>query len=67
MQINATFLFSSAFKLVHLGQNEDRRTVLVVRPMQLLRDLLARVDVDAGVLLQIQPEGAGNLVGFSAI
>ena len=67
MQINATFLYFICFQICHLGQNEDRRTVLVVRPMQLLRDLLSRVDVDAGVLLQILPEGAGNLVGFSAI
>ena len=67
MQINATFLYFICFQICHLGQNEDRWTVLVVRPMQLLRDLLARVDVDAGVLLQILPEGAGNLVGFSAI
>ena len=51
---------------VHLGQNEDRWTVRVVRPVQLLRDLVARVDVDVVVLAQPLPEGDGNLVCFSA-
>ena len=51
---------------VHLGQNEDRRTVRVVRPMQLLGDIFARVDVDVVILAQPLPEGVGNLVRFSA-
>ena len=34
--------------------------------MQLLGDILARVDVDVVILAQPLPEGVGNLVRFSA-